>query len=156
MFDGNNCFHHYFFSLKLIVWYYHIYISKVKIKRKKNSFVFWFQNAFPVQGLFSTHLLSLDALLTVVDSIEQHCHSRILSTNKLGVDGRDLIITIIDYTTRVVNCEFQSSVMFRKTDTYLALFRSKNCISLGLNFFDKHWNNIDDLQCTCMYIYIWL
>lgn len=46
------------------------------------------KNAFPVQGLFSTHLLSLDALLTVVDSIEQHCHSRILSTNKLGVDGK--------------------------------------------------------------------
>ncbi|XP_078316966.1 Golgi-specific brefeldin A-resistance guanine nucleotide exchange factor 1-like isoform X2 [Crassostrea virginica] len=46
------------------------------------------KNAFPVQGLFSTHLLSLDALLTVVDSIEQHCHSRILSTNKLGIDGK--------------------------------------------------------------------
>ena len=43
----------------------------------------YFQNAFPVAGLFSTHLLSLDALLTVVDSIEQHCHSRILNTPKL-------------------------------------------------------------------------
>lgn len=41
------------------------------------------KNAFPVAGLFSTHLLSLDALLTVVDSIEQHCHSRILNTPKL-------------------------------------------------------------------------
>ncbi|KAK3091515.1 hypothetical protein FSP39_020408 [Pinctada imbricata] len=40
------------------------------------------KNAFPVQGLFSTHLLSLDALLTVIDSIEQHCHSRILSATK--------------------------------------------------------------------------
>lgn len=29
-----------------------------------------FQNAFPVSGLYTTHLLSLDALLTVVDSIE--------------------------------------------------------------------------------------
>ncbi|CAH1795724.1 unnamed protein product, partial [Owenia fusiformis] len=38
------------------------------------------KNAFPVSGLFSTHLLCLDALLTVVDSIEQHCHSRILNT----------------------------------------------------------------------------
>nr|KAG5707576.1 hypothetical protein BaRGS_001124 [Batillaria attramentaria] len=37
------------------------------------------KNAFPVSGLFTTHLLSLDALLTVVDSIEQHCHRRILS-----------------------------------------------------------------------------
>ena len=41
-----------------------------------------FQNAFPVSGLFTTHLLSLDALLTVVDSIEQHCHRRILSATK--------------------------------------------------------------------------
>ena len=40
------------------------------------------QNAFPVSGLFTTHLLSLDALLTVVDSIEQHCHRRILSATK--------------------------------------------------------------------------
>ena len=39
-----------------------------------------FQNAFPVSGLFSTHLLSLDALLAVIDSIEQHCHHRILTT----------------------------------------------------------------------------
>lgn len=31
------------------------------------------KNAFSMSGLFSTHLLSLEALLTVVDSIEQHC-----------------------------------------------------------------------------------
>ncbi|XP_041364766.1 Golgi-specific brefeldin A-resistance guanine nucleotide exchange factor 1-like isoform X2 [Gigantopelta aegis] len=40
------------------------------------------KNAFPVSGLFTTHLLSLDALLTVIDSVEQHCHSRILNLNK--------------------------------------------------------------------------
>ncbi|XP_052237414.1 Golgi-specific brefeldin A-resistance guanine nucleotide exchange factor 1-like isoform X1 [Dreissena polymorpha] len=46
------------------------------------------KNAFPVSGLFSTHLLSLDALLTVVDSIEQHCHSRILkATAKPSDEG---------------------------------------------------------------------
>ena len=33
-----------------------------------------------MSGLFSTHLLSLDALLAVIDSIEQHCHHRILAT----------------------------------------------------------------------------
>jgi brefeldin A-resistance guanine nucleotide exchange factor 1 len=38
-----------------------------------------FQNAFPVSGLYNTHLLSLDALLTIIDSIEGHCHSRILN-----------------------------------------------------------------------------
>ena len=48
-----------------------------------NSFLFplYFptQNAFPVSGLVdSVHLLSLDALLAVIDSIEGHCHHRIL------------------------------------------------------------------------------
>ncbi|RUS73129.1 hypothetical protein EGW08_019109 [Elysia chlorotica] len=37
------------------------------------------KNAFPVSGLFTIHILSLDALLTVVDSIEQHCQSRTLA-----------------------------------------------------------------------------
>lgn len=83
--------------LKLIVcWLSHVvcFWGFSRSSGRKTVFVFWFQNAFPVQGLFSTHLLSLDALLTVVDSIEQHCHSRILSTNKLGVDSRDLISTV--------------------------------------------------------------
>ncbi|KAL0274869.1 UNVERIFIED_CONTAM: hypothetical protein PYX00_002898 [Menopon gallinae] len=37
------------------------------------------KSAFPVSGIYNTHLLSLDALLTIIDSIEGHCHSRILS-----------------------------------------------------------------------------
>uniref|UniRef100_A0A3P8NWB0 Golgi-specific brefeldin A-resistance guanine nucleotide exchange factor 1 n=1 Tax=Astatotilapia calliptera TaxID=8154 RepID=A0A3P8NWB0_ASTCA len=40
-----------------------------------------FQNAFPVSGqLYTTHLLSLEALLTVIDSIEAHCQARVLSS----------------------------------------------------------------------------
>ncbi|KAG1678115.1 Golgi-specific brefeldin A-resistance guanine nucleotide exchange factor 1 [Nymphon striatum] len=41
------------------------------------------KNTFPVSGLYSTHLLSLDALLTVVDCIESHCHSRVLHDNQI-------------------------------------------------------------------------
>lgn len=37
------------------------------------------KNPFPVPGLFSIHLLSLDALLTVIESIERNCHSRMQS-----------------------------------------------------------------------------
>nr|CAD7196617.1 unnamed protein product [Timema douglasi] len=44
------------------------------------------KNAFPVSGLYNTHLLSLDALLTIIDSIESHCHSRIL--NNQGQDSK--------------------------------------------------------------------
>ena len=44
----------------------------------------YLQNAFPVAGLFTTHLLSLDALLAVINSIEQHCHHRVLHTSAKG------------------------------------------------------------------------
>ncbi|XP_023706010.1 Golgi-specific brefeldin A-resistance guanine nucleotide exchange factor 1 isoform X5 [Cryptotermes secundus] len=40
------------------------------------------KNVFPVSGLYNTHLLSLDALLTIIDSIEGHCHSRILNEHQ--------------------------------------------------------------------------
>uniref|UniRef100_A0A7N6AE99 Golgi-specific brefeldin A-resistance guanine nucleotide exchange factor 1 n=1 Tax=Anabas testudineus TaxID=64144 RepID=A0A7N6AE99_ANATE len=39
------------------------------------------KNAFPVSGqLHTTHLLSLEALLTVIDSIEAHCQAKVLNT----------------------------------------------------------------------------
>ncbi|GMS87931.1 hypothetical protein PENTCL1PPCAC_10106, partial [Pristionchus entomophagus] len=34
------------------------------------------ENAFPVSGLKSTSLLSLDALLVVIDTIDMNCHCR--------------------------------------------------------------------------------
>ncbi|XP_074647787.1 Golgi-specific brefeldin A-resistance guanine nucleotide exchange factor 1-like isoform X2 [Tubulanus polymorphus] len=52
------------------------------------------KNAFPVSGLYTTHLLSLDALLTVIDSIEQHCHSRILNATKLNDSESDKTSTV--------------------------------------------------------------
>ncbi|KAJ9591988.1 hypothetical protein L9F63_001500, partial [Diploptera punctata] len=45
------------------------------------------KNAFPVSGLYNTHLLSLDALLTIIDSIEGHCHSRILNERQEETEG---------------------------------------------------------------------
>ncbi|XP_061196225.1 Golgi-specific brefeldin A-resistance guanine nucleotide exchange factor 1-like isoform X2 [Saccostrea echinata] len=74
------------------------------------------KNAFPVQGLFSTHLLSLDALLTVVDSIEQHCHSRILSINKQGAEGRQ---TVQSSQTVTENGVLESSVPSPPTTGYV-------------------------------------
>lgn len=39
-----------------------------------------FQNAFPVSGqLYTTHLLSLEALLTVIDSTEAHCQAKVMN-----------------------------------------------------------------------------
>lgn len=39
------------------------------------------QNAFPVSGqLYTTHLLSLEALLTVIDSTEAHCQAKVVNS----------------------------------------------------------------------------
>ncbi|XP_078387054.1 Golgi-specific brefeldin A-resistance guanine nucleotide exchange factor 1 isoform X5 [Cetorhinus maximus] len=47
------------------------------------------KNAFPVSGqLYTTHLLSLEALLTVIDSTEAHCQAQVLN-NTLQQDKRD-------------------------------------------------------------------
>ncbi|TRY67573.1 hypothetical protein TCAL_07827 [Tigriopus californicus] len=40
------------------------------------------KNAFPVSGLYSTHFLSLDALLTVIEAIESQCQKRITSGDR--------------------------------------------------------------------------
>ena len=40
------------------------------------------KNAFPVTGLYSTHFLSLDALLTVIESIEAQCQRRMVNSKE--------------------------------------------------------------------------
>ncbi|XP_022788096.1 Golgi-specific brefeldin A-resistance guanine nucleotide exchange factor 1-like isoform X3 [Stylophora pistillata] len=45
------------------------------------------KNAFPSAGsLYSVHILSLDALLAVVQNIEEHCHSQLLNTAENSTD----------------------------------------------------------------------
>ena len=46
------------------------------------------KNAFPVTGLYSTHFLSLDALLTVIEVIETQCQKRILSGGKASTQQK--------------------------------------------------------------------
>lgn len=49
------------------------------------------QNAFPVTGqLYTTHLLSLEALLTVIDSIEDHCQAKVIN----GAPQQDQVETL--------------------------------------------------------------
>lgn len=58
--------------------------------------IFYFQNAFPVSGqLYTTHLLSLEALLTVIDSTEAHCQAKILR-NTLQQDKKETGKTTVD------------------------------------------------------------
>ncbi|KAK2190131.1 hypothetical protein NP493_86g03025 [Ridgeia piscesae] len=51
------------------------------------------KNAFPVSGLFTTHLLSLDALLAVIDSIEQNCQHVMVHGTGPGTDHTKLTRT---------------------------------------------------------------
>ncbi|XP_032868449.1 Golgi-specific brefeldin A-resistance guanine nucleotide exchange factor 1 isoform X2 [Amblyraja radiata] len=52
------------------------------------------KNAFPVSGqLYTTHLLSLEALLTVIDSTEAHCQARVLN-NALQQDKDGSTLTM--------------------------------------------------------------
>uniref|UniRef100_A0A6Q2XG51 Golgi-specific brefeldin A-resistance guanine nucleotide exchange factor 1 n=1 Tax=Esox lucius TaxID=8010 RepID=A0A6Q2XG51_ESOLU len=70
-----------------------------------------FQNAFPVSGqLYTTHLLSLEALLTVIDSTEAHCQAKVLnntaqqdqSTETMLAEGVDLTSDSTETTTGIV------------------------------------------------------
>nr|XP_057912253.1 Golgi-specific brefeldin A-resistance guanine nucleotide exchange factor 1 isoform X2 [Doryrhamphus excisus] len=48
------------------------------------------KNAFPVSGqLYTTHLLSLEALLTVIDSTEAHCQAKVLDNAALQEPAPD-------------------------------------------------------------------
>ena len=56
-------------------------MEKDKVLTSSLLNLFTFQNAFPVSGqLYTTHLLSLDALLTVIDSTEAHCQAKVLNS----------------------------------------------------------------------------
>ncbi|XP_051506631.1 Golgi-specific brefeldin A-resistance guanine nucleotide exchange factor 1-like isoform X1 [Myxocyprinus asiaticus] len=65
------------------------------------------KNAFPVSGqLYTTHLLSLEALLTVIDSTEAHCQAKVLNSiaqqdqsESTTVEGDRLVNTTTDSTT---------------------------------------------------------
>ncbi|KFD71266.1 hypothetical protein M514_04892 [Trichuris suis] len=48
------------------------------------------KNAFPVTGLTGAHILSLDALLTVVDTIEMNCHMRMISFKEKPLSSEEL------------------------------------------------------------------
>ncbi|KAM4636752.1 Golgi-specific brefeldin A-resistance guanine nucleotide exchange factor 1 isoform 3-T3 [Discoglossus pictus] len=56
------------------------------------------KNAFPVSGqLYTTHLLSLEALLTVIDSTETHCQAKILS-NTTQQEKKEIVKSPVDNT----------------------------------------------------------
>uniref|UniRef100_A0A672N1P4 Golgi-specific brefeldin A-resistance guanine nucleotide exchange factor 1 n=1 Tax=Sinocyclocheilus grahami TaxID=75366 RepID=A0A672N1P4_SINGR len=85
--------------------------------------MFVLQNAFPVSGqLYTTHLLSLEALLTVIDSTEAHCQAKVLNSaaqqdqsESTTVEGDSSVSTITDSTTEAgkyaPSCNGQNAVV---------------------------------------------
>ncbi|XP_072534053.1 Golgi-specific brefeldin A-resistance guanine nucleotide exchange factor 1 isoform X1 [Salminus brasiliensis] len=65
------------------------------------------KNAFPVSGqLYTTHLLSLEALLTVIDSTEAHCQAKVMNSaaeqdqsETLTVEGETTVSSSTDAAT---------------------------------------------------------
>uniref|UniRef100_A0A8C1TQI7 Golgi-specific brefeldin A-resistance guanine nucleotide exchange factor 1 n=1 Tax=Cyprinus carpio TaxID=7962 RepID=A0A8C1TQI7_CYPCA len=65
------------------------------------------KNAFPVSGqLYTTHLLSLEALLTVIDSTEAHCQAKVLNSaaqqdqsESTTIEGDSSVNTVTNSTT---------------------------------------------------------
>ncbi|KFM58104.1 Golgi-specific brefeldin A-resistance guanine nucleotide exchange factor 1, partial [Stegodyphus mimosarum] len=45
------------------------------------------KNAYPLSGLYSVHLLSLEALLAVIENIENHCQCRMLNQSQFLQDS---------------------------------------------------------------------
>uniref|UniRef100_A0A674BZT7 Golgi-specific brefeldin A-resistance guanine nucleotide exchange factor 1 n=1 Tax=Salmo trutta TaxID=8032 RepID=A0A674BZT7_SALTR len=51
------------------------------------------KNAFPVSGqLYTTHLLSLEALLTVIDSTEAHCQAKVLNSSAQQDQSAEMVL----------------------------------------------------------------
>uniref|UniRef100_A0A8C5WLS2 Golgi-specific brefeldin A-resistance guanine nucleotide exchange factor 1 n=1 Tax=Leptobrachium leishanense TaxID=445787 RepID=A0A8C5WLS2_9ANUR len=79
------------------------------------------KNAFPVSGqLYTTHLLSLEALLTVIDSTEAHCQAKILS-NTAQQDVKETAKSPMDNTDgsqESENCKPRSKKTIKKPQRF--------------------------------------
>ncbi|XP_017318956.2 Golgi-specific brefeldin A-resistance guanine nucleotide exchange factor 1 isoform X1 [Ictalurus punctatus] len=75
------------------------------------------KNAFPVSGqLYTTHLLSLEALLTVIDSTEAHCQVKVMDraaeqehSETLSADGDTTVDSTTDSLTETGKALFDSN-----------------------------------------------
>ncbi|XP_028983448.1 Golgi-specific brefeldin A-resistance guanine nucleotide exchange factor 1 isoform X2 [Betta splendens] len=74
------------------------------------------KNAFPVSGqLNTTHLLSLEALLTVIDSIEAHCRSKVLN-NTNQQDQLETVLVAGESSNKTASDNAQASSRFGSTN----------------------------------------
>ncbi len=63
-------------------------MSLIIIIKRLAFYNYYIKNAFPVQGLFTTNSLSLNALLTVIDNIDlENTIQRNTNENSLNIKG---------------------------------------------------------------------
>ncbi|XP_075238410.1 sec7 domain-containing protein garz isoform X2 [Lycorma delicatula] len=101
------------------------------------------KNAFPVSGVYNTHLLSLDALLTIIDSIESHCNSRILNEKReqCGSADNNLVPAVQEvlpspnYISRTGSRQKISSKI-PSHEQLMAIKRKKKLLSTGTEHFN--------------------
>ena len=81
---------------------------------------FFRQNAFPAGGLYSVHILALDALLAVVQSIEGHCHSQLLNTAEKAIEESTPVVAQKKKKEKTGENRtlFHSSVVCRRKDNF--------------------------------------
>ncbi|KAG8226681.1 hypothetical protein J437_LFUL005495, partial [Ladona fulva] len=93
------------------------------------------KNAYPVSGVQNTHLLSLSALLSVVDSIEYNCRCRVESESKpmgFNGDGKRPILGAFHVKGRKFVCENVPT-----HEEIMAIKHRKELLSSGTEHFNS-------------------
>ncbi|XP_073452722.1 Golgi-specific brefeldin A-resistance guanine nucleotide exchange factor 1 isoform X4 [Aquarana catesbeiana] len=106
------------------------------------------KNAFPVSGqLYTTHLLSLEALLTVIDSTEAHCQAKILS-NTSQQDKKEMGKTTADNSEKSLESVNESEHAVEST-TIITSTESKGAPTSGHLMADKMSLGIQEAEGAC-------
>uniref|UniRef100_A0A8B9L2A2 Golgi-specific brefeldin A-resistance guanine nucleotide exchange factor 1 n=1 Tax=Astyanax mexicanus TaxID=7994 RepID=A0A8B9L2A2_ASTMX len=94
------------------------------------------KNAFPVSGqLYTTHLLSLEALLTVIDSTEAHCQAKGMNnaaeqdqSETLTVEGETTVSSSTDAATGILSLHYLMSESSASKKTLKKPHRFSSCL----------------------------
>uniref|UniRef100_A0A1B6FF78 SEC7 domain-containing protein n=3 Tax=Cuerna arida TaxID=1464854 RepID=A0A1B6FF78_9HEMI len=93
------------------------------------------KNAFPVTGVYSTHLLSLDALLTIIDSIENHCNSRILTEKQVDSQKQSEGNSVVPSSCVMIS-RLKVSQNIPSHEQLMAIKRKKKLLATGTEHFN--------------------
>ena len=106
------------------------------------------KNVNPASGIFATHLLSLETLLVVVDSIESHCLSRLSNQDKEGqVEQKSLAGNPVLPPPAARKSRFEMSAQVPTHEQLMAIKHKKKLLISGADHFNvKPASGIQFLQ----------